>query len=105
MIAPERELVDQPAEHPEGEQAAALAAGVDRLPQRGGPVGLQPQLLLDLVVEVLRAGAVRLHPDGLDAHVGAAAAGALLQLGDDAVAGVVEGLGADVLAHLLEALG
>ena len=62
-------------------------------------------MLLDLVVQVLRAGAVRFHPDGLDAHVGAAAAGALLQLGDDAVLGVVQGVRADVLSDLRKALG
>ena len=47
---------------------------------------------------------MRLHPDSLDAHVGSAAAGAFLQLGDDAVLGVVEGFGAEVVAYLLKAL-
>jgi hypothetical protein len=57
------------------EHAAALAAGPDRLPDGGRPVGLQPHLLLDLVVDALRSGTVRLHAHGLDADVGAAAAG------------------------------
>ena len=101
----ERELVDESAEDAEHEHAAALAAGHDRLAHRGRPVGLQPELLLDLVVEVLRPGAVRLHPDRLDAHVRAAAAGALLQFGGDVCPGVVQGLGADVRAHLLSRSG
>lgn len=41
----ERELVGQPAEHPEHVHRAALAAGVDRLPHGGRPVPLELQLL------------------------------------------------------------
>src|SRR4051812_38139126 len=65
----EGELVHDAGEDAEGEHRPALAAGVDRLAHRGGPVGLQPQLLLDLVVEVLRARGGRPHPHRLDADV------------------------------------
>ncbi|WP_291412980.1 hypothetical protein [Actinophytocola sp.] len=65
----EWELVDQAAEHAEHEHGAALAAGVDGFPDGGRTVRLQVQLLLDLVVHMVRARAVRLHTHGFDAHV------------------------------------
>jgi hypothetical protein len=74
---PERELVHETGVDPEHEDRAALADGVDRLADRDRPVRLQPQLLLELVVRVLRPLAGRLHPDRFDAHVGPPAAAAL----------------------------
>src|SRR4051794_18832503 len=52
----EGELVHEAGEDAEGEHRSALAAGVDRLAHRRGPVGLQPQLLLDLVVRYCGPG-------------------------------------------------
>src|SRR3954453_19382474 len=98
----EGELVHEAGEDAEGEHRAALAAGVDRLAHRRGSVGLQPQLLLDLVVEVLRARMVRLHAHRLDADVRPPATGHLAQLGGDVDLLVVEGLRPDVRADLLE---
>ncbi|MCP9963175.1 hypothetical protein LUX05_20760 [Streptomyces somaliensis] len=90
------ELVHHPREHAEDEHAAALAAGVDGLADGGRPVGLEAQLLLDLVVQVHRATAVGLHPDRLDAHVRPAAAGPLTQFRGHVDGGVVQRLAADV---------
>src|SRR4051812_26205224 len=98
----EGELVHEAGEDAEGEDRPALAAGVDRLAHRRGPVGLQPHLLLHLVVEGLRARAVRLHAHCLDADVRSPATGHLAQLGGDVDILVVEGLRPDVRADLLE---
>src|SRR4051812_19217613 len=98
----EGELVHEAGEDAEGEHGPTLAAGVDRLAHRRGSVGLQPQLLLDLVVEVLRTRGVRLHAHRLDAHVRSPATGHLAQLGGDVDLLVVEGLRPDVPAHLLQ---
>ena len=80
--------------------------GHDRLAQRRPPVGLEVQRLLDAVVGVLDAGPVRLHAHGVDAGVGPAAAGHLLERLDDAVdLHVVDGLGAALLPGQPEPLG
>src|SRR4051795_12717753 len=99
---PEGELVDEAGEDAEGEHRPALAAGVDRLAHRRGSVGLQPHLLLDLVVQVLRARGVRLHAHRLDADVRSPATSHLAKLGGDVDLLVVEGLRPDVRADLLE---
>ena len=101
----ERELVHGRREDAEDENAAALAAGDDRLPDGGGPVGLQSQLLLDLVVGTVHARAVGLHADRLDADVGPAATGQLAEFGHHVGRRVVDDLRADVLAHLRQPLG
>src|SRR3954470_8252899 len=98
----EGELVHEAGEDTEGEHRPALAAGVDRLAHRRGSVGLQPHLLLDLVVEVLRARGVRLHAHRLDADVRSPATTHLPQLRGDVELLVVEGLRPDVRADLLE---
>ncbi len=90
------ELVDDRAEDSQDEHHPTLTTGVYGLPDGGRPVGLESQLLLDLVVEVMRSRAVRFHADGFDADVGPAAAGPLTQLRTDVRAGVVDGLRADV---------
>nr|WP_203551461.1 hypothetical protein [Actinospica acidiphila] len=101
----ERELVDGAREHPEDEHGAALAAGVDGVTDGGGAVRLEAQLLLGLVVQVHGSVAVGLHADRLDAHVGAASAGAFAQFRRDVGGGVVDGLGADVPLGHLQAFG
>lgn len=101
----EGELVDGVGEHARDEDRTALAAGVNGLPYGGGTVGLQPQLLLDLVVKVHGTVAVGFHADGLDAHVGATAAGALAQFRPDVGARVVDDLAADVPLGHLQTLG
>src|SRR3954470_2997132 len=79
----EGELVHDAGEDAEGEHRPALAAGVDRLAHRRGSVGLQPHLLLHLVVEVHRAGMVRLHAHRLDADVRSPPTGSLAELRGD----------------------
>ena len=86
--------------HPQREHTTALPAAVNGLPEGNRPVGFEPQLLLDLVVEILRTRAVGLHADRLDADVRATAAGALTQLRGHGVRLVVDRLGADDLLRL-----
>jgi hypothetical protein len=74
---------------------AAGAAGEDGVAQRVAAVGLRRVGLLDAVIGVQGAVAVRgLHADRVDHGVGAAAAGQLLELLDDVgVLGEVDDVG------------
>ncbi|MER6108213.1 hypothetical protein [Streptomyces hirsutus] len=79
----ERELADGARADARDAHGADRAAGVDGLTHGGGPVRLQPESLLGLVVQVRRTVAVGFRADGFDAHVGTASAGAFARLGGD----------------------
>ncbi len=100
-----RELVHEPAVDADDGDDPAGAAAHDRLAEREGTLGLAPHRLLHAVVRVQRSVVVRLHPDGVDARIRAAAAGQLLQDLRNAVdLLVVQRLDAGVRARDLEAL-
>jgi len=87
-------LVEEPAVNAGNRHDAALAAGLDGLTERVGPVGAEPHRHLRAVVQSVEARAVGLGAYRVDARVGAAAAGSLLELLDDVGdLHVVDGLG------------
>src|SRR5206468_12796472 len=75
----ERELVDEARVHANYRHRAPLSTRLKNLPEGAGPVHLQPDPLLPSIDLRHEIGAMRLHADGVDAHVRAAAAGHLLQ--------------------------
>lgn len=70
---------------------------MDGLADRGGPVGLQAQLVLGLVVGEAGAAAVRLQAHRLDANVRSPPAGPLAQFTAHVGGRIVDRLGAGVL--------
>src|SRR5215204_4411918 len=100
----ERKLVDQSAEDSKQEYRAAFAAGHHSFSYGRWPVRLHPQLVLDLVVDIVRAGAVCLHADGFDADIGPPPAAQLTQGRQDFGCAVVQSLSADLLGDLAKPL-